>query len=241
MMPTDATRVGWRLLLYPEAGEAGGSFRGKSAEGRGGFFEFDSDRSGSEAARRARAKVRRYCAANGLNRLGTLTYAGEGCWDPVQFRADLRPFFRRLRSEVDEPLPYLWVPEWHPGGHGLHGHFAVPRFIRKSLIDEAWPHGFTHIKRLQGPPVGSGVRGEARMAARYLSKYLSKEMGRAGGLNRYDLAQGFQPRSVELWARSEAEVVALAVEEMGSAPAYVWRSATQEGWRGPSAVSLRWL
>ncbi len=36
----------------------------------------DEGRSPAEAIRRAKSSVRRYCAANGLDRLGTLTYRG---------------------------------------------------------------------------------------------------------------------------------------------------------------------
>jgi len=83
--------------------------------------------------------VRRYCAANRLNRLGTLTYAGQGCHDPGELRADVGSFFKGLRGQLGaKPIPYLWVPEWHPGGHGLHVHFAVGRFIKQSLIREEW-------------------------------------------------------------------------------------------------------
>ena len=69
-------------------------------------------------------------AANRLNRLATLTYAGEGCHDPVRLRGDLAGFFRELRSRAGgRRFPYVWVPQWHPGGHGLHAHFAVGRFV----------------------------------------------------------------------------------------------------------------
>ena len=65
-----------------------------------------------EAARRARAMIRRYCAANRLNRLGTLTYAGEGCHDPEQLRSHVAVFFKGLRRDLGgRRLPYLWVPE----------------------------------------------------------------------------------------------------------------------------------
>jgi hypothetical protein len=57
-------------------------------------------RARDEAARRARAKIRRYGAANRLNRLGTLTYRGEGCHDPLRLRADLAGFFRCLRERL---------------------------------------------------------------------------------------------------------------------------------------------
>ena len=97
----------------------------------GGGPATDPERSQQEAARRARAKLRRYAAANRLNRLGTLTYAGEGCSIMRQLRVDVAEFFRGLRRRAGgEPLPYVWVPEWHPGGHGLHVHFAVGRYVR---------------------------------------------------------------------------------------------------------------
>ena len=119
--------AGWRLSVYPAAGELGGSFRYSWVSGRkpsGG--PGDPERSRQEAARRARTKVRRYCAANRLNRLGTLTYAGDGCHDPRKARAHAGRFFRDLRRGIDDrELPYVWVPEWHAGGHGLHLHFPL--------------------------------------------------------------------------------------------------------------------
>jgi hypothetical protein len=130
----------------------------------------DPERASEEAARRARAKIRRYAAANRLNRLGTFTYRGEGCHDPLRLPADLAGFFRELRAGLGAGrFAYVWVPQWHPGGHGLHAHFAVGRFVPRRLIERAWGHGFVHIKLLDGLPVGSGTLGEARLAARYLA------------------------------------------------------------------------
>jgi hypothetical protein len=234
----------WSLQLYPSAAEAGGCFV-RSARRRvvhvGGPAQ-DPERAAAEAARRARGKVRRYCAANRLNRLGTLTYRGAGCHDPRQLRADVADFFRRLRAGVDTgPLPYLWVPEWHPGGHGLHVHFAVGRYVRRSLVASSWGRGFVHIKLLGDLPVGSGTLGEARLAARYLSKYVSKGLGAASaGLHRYELAQGFPPAVVSLTGHSLDVVVAAACGRMRGQPARSWRSEDQEGWQGPPAVWLCW-
>ena len=100
----------WALTLYPDACEAGGSFRSALPGGRGtGGGVPDQERAREEAARRARAKVRRYCAANRLNRLGTLTYAGQGCHDPNLGQGDAAGFFKRLRVELGgKALPYLW-------------------------------------------------------------------------------------------------------------------------------------
>jgi hypothetical protein len=56
----------WQLSLYPQAAEAGGclvTMRSGESAGRGA----DPERAAAEAIRRARAKVRRYGAANRLN------------------------------------------------------------------------------------------------------------------------------------------------------------------------------
>ena len=84
---------GWSFSLYPEAAEGGGSFRSASADGSpGATYDPDPDRNASDAARRARTRVRRYCAANRLNRLGTLTYAGRYWlslgWSPEALGSD---------------------------------------------------------------------------------------------------------------------------------------------------------
>ena len=75
-------------------------------------------------------------------------------------RGDIHGFFRGLRRGLGgEPFPYLWVPELHESGHGFHVHFAVGRYVPRSLIEGAWGRGFVFIKLIQGLPVGSGVRG----------------------------------------------------------------------------------
>jgi hypothetical protein len=232
----------WALSLYPDAGEGGGCLSAARGVPSGG--PPNVERAAEEAARRARAKIRRYAAANRLNRLGTLTYAGEGCHDPARLRADLAVFFRELRAGLDAGrFPYVWVPQWHPGGHGLHAHFAVGRFINRRLIERNWGHGFVHIKLLDGLPVGSGTLGEARLAARYLARYVGREVEdarRLAGLHRYEVAQGFQPAKIECYGESAEDVIGRASGFMGSGPEHVWLSSSVEGWRGPPACWAQW-
>jgi hypothetical protein len=233
----------WALSLYPDAGEAGGCLsvvrRRLVVEGPPNV-----ERAAEEAGRRARAKIRRYAAANRLNRLGTLTYRGEGCHDPVELRGDLASFFRGLRAGLDRGrFPYVWVPQWHPGGHGLHAHFVVGRFVPRGLIKDAWGNGFVHIKLLDGLPVGSGAREEARLAARYLARYVGRDVEderRLAGLHRYEVAQGFQPAKIECYGASADDVIERASGYMGSQPERVWLSASVEGWRGPPACWAQW-
>ena len=234
--------AGWWLSLYPQAGEAGGSFR-YSTPCRAASGEEDPERARAEAARRARGKVRRYCAANRLNRLGTLTYRGQGCHDPRELRRHVASFFRELRTGLGgQPLPYLWVPEWHKTDHGQHVHFAVGQFVGRSLIEEAWGLGFVHIKLLGDLPVGSGPLEEARKAAGYLSKYVGKSFDakRVPGLHRYEVAQGFQPAVVRIHGHTAGAVISEASEQMGAYPIRVWSSEDENVWRGPPAVWASW-
>jgi hypothetical protein len=155
----------WTFTLYPEAGEGGGCFQPALRRPAVGGGAPDVERSEQEASRRARAKLRRYIAANRLNRFATLTYVGEGCFDHQQLRTDGAEFFKGLRRELGrKPLPYAWAPEWHPGGHGLHVHFAVGRYVRQSLIKDVWGRGIVHIKLISDLPVGSGPLEEARLS-----------------------------------------------------------------------------
>lgn len=246
-------RAHWVLTVYPDAREASGSFRsasrvrGPAAEG------VDSGRAGVEGARRARVRIRRYCAANRLNRLGTLTYA-EGCYDQAQVRADVAAFFKQLRRAIEvkylpaeikpgDPFPYLWVPEWHPGGHGLHLHFAVGRYIPRRVIETSWGRGFITIKQLNGLSTGSGPLEEARLAARYLAKYAAKDLDdelRRFGLHRYEVAEGFQPVAVELRGRLPEELIEEASTQLGCKPRRVSYSADWKQWHGPPAFTVEW-
>ena len=232
--------AGWRLRLYSEAAEASGAFRSLRPPNPSGGGTGESGRSGDEAARRARGQVRRYCAANRLNRLGTLTYAGTGNHDPAQLRADVAEFFRGLRADISRALPYLWVPEWHPGGHGLHVHFAVGRYIPRHSIDRAWGRGHVHIKLLGDMSATSGPITEARVAARYLAKYLTKEARASDGLHRYEVAQGFQPEARIIRGRWAGEALDRACAVMGSEPTTVWYSWEHAEWHGPAAVWASW-
>jgi hypothetical protein len=251
-------RSHWVLTLYPDAREASGVWRKPRASGPAGagMYESDEDRSAAEAARRAQGKIRRNCAANELNRLGTLTYAGEGQHDPEALRLEVGEFFRRLRRGIkvrhlpmkrgvapDRPFPYLWVPQWHPGGHGLHVHFAVARYIARRVIESSWPHGFVHIKLLSDLSTRSGPLEEARLASRYLARYVGEQLDderRRLGLHRYEVAQGYQPVEEKLHGRTIDEVIEAASERLGKRPRRVWRSEGTEGWHGPPACWAQW-
>ena len=153
-------------------------------------------------------------------------------------------FFRGLRRELGgRALAYAWTSEWHPGGHGLHVHFAVGRYVGQRLIRDVWGRGIVHIKLIGDLPHGSGALEEARVAAGYLAKYVSKSLDdvrRAAGLHRYEVAQGFQPERVQLAGRLEAQVLADASEQMGGEPSRVWRSSSAEGWSKPPALWCAW-
>lgn len=188
--------------------------------------------------------MRRYCATNGLNRLGTLTYAPPGCHDQGQFREDVARLFRRLRRALGgERFAYAWVPEWHKSGHGLHGHFAVGQYIGRQLVEDAWGHGFIKMTLIGHLPVGSGRVEEARVAGRYLAKYVGKDFGhgREEHRHRYDVAQGFKPVPQLVMGRTRDEALDAASQLLGGRPpVWVWDSSQEQDWQGPPAVSARW-
>jgi hypothetical protein len=95
--------------------------------------------------------------------------------------------------------------------------------------------------------VGSGSFAESRKAAGYLSKYVAKSFDddaegvlRPKGLHRFDVAQGFTPRTTLIRGATPAEVLAHAAGAMGGQPDVFWSSADVEGWQGPPAVWVQW-
>jgi hypothetical protein len=245
--PRDRDSV-WVVKLYPDAleGSAAAEYQGRSSGGSSSYAEQPEEWKRrwvvEVAGRRASGRLRRYVVANRLNRLATLTYA-KPCNEPAQASADAGRFFKELRRRIGRPFPYVWVREWHPGGHGLHVHFAVGRFIRQSLIRQVWGLGIVDIRVARGmQQMGAGPAEEARRTARYLAKYLSKgtEEGRIPWSHRYEVAQQFRPKSVGLRAEDESEALAVASEIMGGAPVTLWRSRDHVEWFGPWMLWMAW-
>lgn len=240
-------QAAWVLNVYPTAGEASGRFLAVGARRGGGGVRglaADPERAALEGARRARGVVRRYAAANGLTRFGTLTYRGHGCFDQEALRTDLGEFFRGVRAELG-PVPYLVVPEWHKT-HGLHAHFALDRFAHQKMLERVWGSGFVGIKRLSGARSGDGSLQAARIASGYLAKYVTKtfqddaeDKRRLFGLHRYERAQGFNPPVTRLRGSSMADLLGQACHIMGGGWSQEWFSNDVEGWQGPPAYWLQ--
>ena len=158
-----------------------------------------------------------------------------------------RLFFRALRQALGgEPLPYVWVPEWHKTDHGLHVHFAVGRFIPRGQIQSGVGSRVRAHQALSDLPVGSTTWHEARKAAGYLSKYVAKsfdgeERERALGLHRYEVGAGFpaagDPARGPVGRR---RCLAKAETVMGGPPAQSWSSDEAEDWKAPPAVWFAW-
>ena len=244
---------GWSLTLVPDAREAGGCFGrlGKRERASASGPAADPARALEEAARRARTKTRRFCVANRLTRFWTLTCDGDGCHDPKQVKADVAEFFRELRRLLGgQSFPYLWTAEWHHTNHGLHVHFVVGRYIKRSMIYGAWGwqnvpgRGFVFGKLIGDLPVGSSAVDESRRVPGYLSKYVGKDFDAQRfpkGWHRYEVAQGFQPAEIRLLGRTDADVIAKASAIMGGRPDVYWSSAQEADWGDkPPAVWVQW-
>lgn len=236
--------VGWSVSAFPDCGEAvisfAPSYQATEDGGAGAYGDTEANR--LRAERRARKMVRRYCVANGIDRLVSLTFAPPFCTDPRELRDHLARFVRRLRCEVGGKFPYVWVPELHADGVKLHAHMGLAQFVRKDRLAEVWGHGFVDVRLIRARGSKDPVE-HRRSAARYLSKYVGKAFEHQDmfGCHRYEVAQGFQPRSEQRTFATEAEARAWASTVMGgTTPSYVWSSTEVEDWQGPPVSVAFW-
>lgn len=236
---TKLVRAPWRARVFPDAGEAVVTRRVTQAARHGSSRAVeatDFDSAGARAARQAR----RYCASNSLAYLWTATYAGDGTRDHFLVRANVHALFRSLRLVVGKRFPYLWTTEWHPGGHGLHVHFAVAQFIKHAAVADAWGQGHVWVRGPGHEVVGAEARDHGRRVARYVAKYVAKAPAAPAGYHRYEVAQGFRPRELLLGARDLEEAIQVACAAMGALPTRLWDSATEPKWMAPRTLWLGW-
>ncbi len=209
----------WSFALYPEAAEGGGSFRSLGPRTRALEHLADPDRIASDAARRARAKVRRYCAANRLNRLGTLTYGPRSATTRDALRLDLADFSVGCAARLEKRSRTSGCRSGMPAGQRLHAHFAVGRWIAQSAIQSCLgPRLRTYhaARRPTGRRRGRWAR-HAKLRATWPSTSARISAGStAVGLHRYEVAQGFQPRAVPIRGASADEVIGWADTYMGA-------------------------
>lgn len=231
----------WRGRVFPQVGEAVAVLRSNQPSQKKGTG-CSPDENRRRAARRARTQVRRYCVANRLRRLVTLTYAPPFCTDHDQVVNDVAQFVRRLRKALHvEAFPYVWVPELHKDGQRYHVHVVIDRFVPKAVVAECWGHGFVDVRQIRNNGEGNGTA--MRRVAGYVAKYVAKTYeDEAGGRHRYEVGQGFQPISLELTApRPEAFAGLAAMHAFnGEAPATAWSSSSAEMWTGPPVEVWQW-
>lgn len=240
--------------LYPTAGEASLALvprqRCESSGGRNHPPDVEANR--ARAASRARSRVRRYCVANKVRFMWTLTFNGAQIDRPsnraVAVAAGVA-FVRRLREagvfKTGQSVPYVLVAEPHKDGH-WHLHFGVAQYVPKARMERIWGHGFVGAPKgrpraigLAGVRVRRGGHAQERAMAGYLAKYVGKDFkDETAGAHRYEVGQGCQPESVAFAAQTEVEWLAQAIDLMGGAPSSVWRSDFES--RGPPSMTAVW-
>lgn len=194
---------GWRLTLYPQAGE-GTLLYLKEASGLSGGLELEQPARDpalveADSAQRAKGEIRRQIRANRGRYLWTFTYA-EATYDYAQLVKDVGQFLRRLKKALGKVWLIL-VPEPHPGGHGYHLHGATNQRLPHAVVKKCWGHGFVWV----GDHQRKHKQMRSRHLARYLAKYATKMVGGADlhgcrprdrGSHRYWVTQGFEPEKV---------------------------------------------
>jgi hypothetical protein len=197
--------------------------------------------------RRTRSTLRRFCKANGLTRILTHTIRDpDGLHDRDAMLRLVASYLRRF-NRAYPAIPWAWALEWHPGGHGLHLHLAVPehpdwhgyRQRETRALERMWGHGFVDADA----PRQRGTRGDReRATAAYLAKYAAKAADEVGaGRHRYEVRQGFQPWVVR--ARFGDRVTAwdqLTALAWGQAPVYELHSEMIGDGAGPPFDFAMW-
>lgn len=224
----------WHLTVYPDVGEAVyyPATRRVTPETQdvGVTAEPDHKRAAEEAARRARAKVRRYAVANRLQYTWTLTYQHQH-EDLDRVARDVRNFVRKLeRFRGGRRFPWLYVVERHKSG-ALHVHMLAGFKIRHATLTAAWGLGFTWITWPERRTDNGLVN--ARKAASYAAKYVEKTFEEFGsGRHRYRAARGYDPVRDDLEVRDERDAVETAAAFFRAPGVVVFSSDTVEDWPG---------
>lgn len=208
----------------------------------------------AQANGRASAKSRRYFVRNALRYMWVLTYATSRR-ERRAVMSEVSEFARRVRSALGTGFPYWYSPELHPGGHGWHVNFFVPQRIKHSLVENVWGEGFVWVTDFvqgrhgpKGEPLGlcATPREGWRRAARYGCKYAQKDwsaehVGRDN--HRYEVAQGYGPKSVGFWVQGKAhadELISQIVTPGERKYLQVWDSADAVEWPRPPVRTWRW-
>lgn len=224
---------GWWVSSIPAAGELAFIWRNPEPAPSGDKAPTvpDPERSAEESARRARRTLRRYCVANSLDHLWTLTYRPEDLPDDEDgVWRDIERFRRRVRARLGD-FPLAAVIERGTENDRLHVHVLVKGRQEHSVMAECWGRGFVQFEK---PPrrTGKGKRARLRASAAYLTKYVGKEFddGRPNR-KRYSTTRGFQPVARTTYGGRRALFDVIRDTVGSEKVAFFWQS--DEEWRGP--------
>lgn len=246
---TQLDRGCWAVVYFPECGE-GTAYpiqppgltqeEDPDAPPAGGMSAWgqlpqeERDRLNRErAVGRAKGQVRRYCVANGLIFLWSLTFAPENL--PAsrdEAEAEGERFIRRLRRQLGHNLPYVMVPEEGSETGRLHLHLALGEYVPVELMESVWGLGWVFVT-----PPRSGERAAQRVAA-YVAKYVGKDI-EATGRQGYRVAEGYQPRMEVALVDSLGAALALVSRAAGCELRVVALHDEVENWPGRPVWKLR--
>lgn len=232
-----AVGADWQTSIYEGCGEATVSLRYHEPQG---FREYvapgegrDPERSHREAARRARAALRRFCTAHGCSRLWTLTFATEPD-DQAEAWREVERFRKRLERALGQRVPLAVALDFGEEGGRLHFHMALPRYVAKAVVERAWGLGFVDARNIKAK--GDGKRTQCRKAAAYLASYVAADSDRRdAGRHRYSLTRGMEPPVRRLLFNERAAALGAAMREGFD---LVWHSGLAADWLGPPVFVL---
>jgi hypothetical protein len=138
--------------------------------------------------------VRRFCRANGLCFLWTLTYRVPAT-SRKEVARDVNRLFTRLAQAYGK-LPVVAVIERGTNAtRRLHVHLGVDRWLNIDLVADAWRKGFVWVGDGRKCPGQPGVKRLSKYLSKYVAKQYEKESDQEGErefrAHRYQVTQGF--------------------------------------------------
>src|SRR5665811_406031 len=173
------------VTVYPTAGEATGAWvprdRSEIKKVKGVVPDVIANR--KRSARRAQGRARRYCAANGCDRLWTLTFGDSFGHAPTSFAETMRHaqrFVRRLRASGLIPAGFALLVTAEKGSKNgrWHIHLVFAGYLPVLRVRAIWGLGAVQCpkgRRHRGRHGKAPALNEARRVATYVAKYVGKD------------------------------------------------------------------
>lgn len=193
------------IQAWPEAREASVYLKGRATSPGANKLTGMQGAGGDPAASRAQGAVRRYTVSHALKTFAVLTANG---LTPSDWVRQIKSLLDELREHLGRQFPFLYTFELGDSRSNLHANLLLPCPPNEVKLTKLWTPGFRpNVQQM-------GSVDERRKVASYISKEF--KWGPAVGRYRYYFRYGTTPEPIKTEARTEAEALRIAEQQIGA-------------------------